>query len=215
MTALSEKLEHYVNTFMPTIHGWCDPFKARDIIKTVLEDKPVISVEIGVFAGRSLFAVGAALEEIGANGQVYGIDPWSSEACGQGYEKDDPNKEWWDSVNMGAIERSVYDVRSYLNLTHRVQLLKAKAVSAYPRFQEWHKKDSPIDFLHIDGNHSEETSSADVELYLPLVRSGATVFMDDTNWESTKKAQRMLLEFCEEPRIEESESHCYGVYKKK
>jgi predicted O-methyltransferase YrrM len=69
--------------------------------------------------------------------------------------------------------------------------------------------------LHIDGNHSEEASTSDVDLFMPLVKPGGVVFMDDLNWDSTKRAQEKMLDFCGEPRVEKGEAHCYGVYKKR
>ncbi len=51
--------------------------------------------------------------------------------------------------------------------------------------------------LHIDGNHSEEVSCADVNLWLPLVVKGGHIWMDDIHWESTKKAQAILSNACD------------------
>lgn len=215
MTKLSESLEEYASEYMLSMHGWCTPEKARDLMRTVLEEKPKVVVEIGVFAGKSLFAMGAAMNEIKSEGKVYGIEPWNNVACAQGYEKGDPNRVWWEGLNMGQIERAFYAVRTYLNQGERVVVLKTKSASAVEKFRELHRAGTPIDLLHIDGNHSEEASTADVEMFMPLVKPGGVVFMDDLNWDSTKMAQERMLDFCEEPRVEKGEAHCYGVYKKR
>jgi len=49
-----------------------------------------------------------------------------------------------------------------------------------------------IDILHIDGNHEEESSCKDVELYLPRVKKGGYVWFDDANWHQTQKAINLL-----------------------
>jgi hypothetical protein len=54
-----------------------------------------------------------------------------------------------------------------------------------------------VDVLHIDGNHSEEQSTADVHMWLPKIRSGGLVWFDDTDWKSTENARRLLAERCE------------------
>ena len=215
MTKLSESLEEYASEYMLSMHGWCTPEKARDLMRTVLEEKPKVVVEIGVFAGKSLFALGAAMEEIKSDGKVYGIEPWNNVACAQGYDLEDPNRKWWEGLNMGQIERAFYAVRTYLNLGERVVVLKTKSSNAVEKFRELHRAGTPIDLLHIDGNHSEEASTSDVDLFMPLVKPGGVVFMDDLNWDSTKRAQEKMLDFCGEPRVEKGEAHCYGVYKKR
>jgi predicted O-methyltransferase YrrM len=181
----------------------------------VLETEPVISVEIGVFAGKSLFAIGGALQALGDDRKVYGIEPWNNAACEQGYEEGDENREWWGAVNMNLIERGFYDVRKYLNLEEKTVAIKAKSEDAVTKFEEWNQKGHPIDFLHIDGNHTEEVSARDVELFVPLVRKGGLIFFDDINWEPTKKAQDQLERLADLQRLEEGEGYFYGVFEKR
>jgi hypothetical protein len=54
--------------------------------------------------------------------------------------------------------------------------------------------------IHIDGNHSEELSTLDVQLWLPKVRSKGMVLMDDTDadqWPSVQKAVNIVKESCD------------------
>ena len=39
-----------------------------------------------------------------------------------------------------------------------------------------------IDVLHIDGNHDEEYVTKDIQFYLPLVKKGGYIIMDDITW---------------------------------
>jgi hypothetical protein len=52
--------------------------------------------------------------------------------------------------------------------------------------------DAPIDILHIDGNHSEEKSVRDVLLWSSSVSPLGAVVMDDTDWQTTQKAVKLL-----------------------
>ena len=56
---------------------------------------------------------------------------------------------------------------------------------------------SEIDFLHIDGNHSEVNSLQDVALYLPKVRAGGVVVYHDALWPERQKALEVLMQSCE------------------
>jgi predicted O-methyltransferase YrrM len=49
-----------------------------------------------------------------------------------------------------------------------------------------------IDILHLDGNHSAEASTRDVENYLPRLRRGGYLWFDDVNWPSTFAAQALV-----------------------
>lgn len=41
-----------------------------------------------------------------------------------------------------------------------------------------------IDLLHIDGNHDREAATSDPTLYVPTMRLGSIVVMDDVTWPS-------------------------------
>jgi methyltransferase family protein len=53
-------------------------------------------------------------------------------------------------------------------------LTKATSEAATPVFE--------IEVLHIDGNHANETSLADVKKWVPLVKHGGWIIFDDINW---------------------------------
>jgi hypothetical protein len=51
--------------------------------------------------------------------------------------------------------------------------------------------------LHIDGNHGEGEVVADVEAYLPKVRPGGWVWMDDTDNPTVATATGIVEQACE------------------
>ena len=59
------------------LDGWCSEKKARVLCALVSFFRPNVCVEIGVFGGKSLFAMASACYEYG--GTVHGIDPWTKD----------------------------------------------------------------------------------------------------------------------------------------
>ncbi len=182
---IREAVEHYI----PHMEGWTEVERACEMAEKIIESKAKVSVDIGVFAGRSTIAQGFAARELG-DSIVYGIDNWNPGAAA---DNDDQKEgvEWWEKKsNLETIHqlamRSIWDHR----LEPWVTIIRAKSEHVHQLFPV-------IDFLNIDGGHSEATSCRDVHLYLPKVRSGGYVFMDDTGWPSTQRAIRMIEEQCD------------------
>ena len=114
-------------------------------------------VEIGALAGASLYVYGGLLAP---GGRAIGID----------------------DGKRGHKTRS--------NLKRSMQMLKADGYDPHWVRGNSHKpetraaledilQDRPIDFLHIDGDHSADGSRQDWEMYGPLVRKGGIVAFHD------------------------------------
>ena len=85
-------------------------------------------------------------------------------------------------------------------------LIRAKSSEVYEKFT-----DESIDFLHQDSNHSEKISCEEVELYHKKVKKNGIWVFDDTNWDTTKKAQELLVSYGYE---EIYDSGTWKVYKR-
>lgn len=172
--------------------GWCTPEKAQAMADLILQEEPLLCVEIGVFGGRSLVAQALALREVagksGQNGVIWGIDPWTTDAALEG-ENGNENDEWWAKQNLAQIRNGLLAAIDDNDLWNWVRIAVAKSADLDQSFWD-------IDILHIDGNHSEECSTSDVKIWLPAVRPGGWIWFDDTNWKSTSKAVRMLDKAC-------------------
>jgi len=154
------------------VHGWCSPEKAMALVRIVTEHQPDFCVEIGVFGGASLIPIGLALREVG-RGVVVGIDPWDSNACLEGMiEK--ANLNWWSTVDLASVRRSCEEHIIRLDLRDYVRLMQERAEKV--------TFNTKIGLLHIDGNHSEESSLRDVRKWLPEVLPGGHVVLDDADW---------------------------------
>lgn len=186
------------NTFRKTISeqyrnfdGWCTIEKACEMYR-VLQTLPPINtcVELGVFAGRSLIALGLAVKD-NCEGQVpmvYGVDPWVAHATVEG-TNDPANDEWWSKLDFEYFYKYTQNKVTENHLDKIVTLLRQKSKDAVTLFE-----DGSIQVIHQDSNHSEEISCEEVALWTPKLAVGGFWIFDDTNWPSTAKAQKELLE---------------------
>lgn len=185
---MSPETEAAVIEFNSTAEGWTTKERALEFAQLVIDEKPMLIVEGGVFAGGSMIPMALALKELG-RGKIYGIDPWRVEAAIEA--ENQANQEWWTkNVDLEKMQQlSVQAIWRY-DLEAHAMLLRARAENCCDLFRE-------IDIWNCDGNHSEEASCRDVDLYLPRVKHGGLILFDDSGWQSTQKAVRMLDQACE------------------
>ena len=184
------------------LDGWTTPERAIEMAGLVVEHKPEICVEIGVFGGRSLIPTALALRE-NRHGTVFGIDPWKTEAALEA--ENEANKSWWqNNVNLDEIHTKTMRAIWRLELDPWAVIIRARSEHVPMLF-------GMVDWLLIDGNHSEVASCRDVKLYLPMVSSGGIVVMDDLDWPTTRKAGEMIEAECD--RIG-GDGH-YGIFVKR
>ncbi|HRW58642.1 MAG TPA: class I SAM-dependent methyltransferase, partial [Chlamydiales bacterium] len=189
----STKSEFFLvrSRYLNKIEGWCTDEKAELIVDLVLKTKPTVCVEIGVFGGASVIPFASALK-INQQGFIYAIDPWSNAECLENYENmNDPNYAWWSKVDLN------YVYHSYLAMIRKFEIIPYCKTMKMTSKDALHHISEEIDILHIDGNHSEESSSFDVYNYFPKVKKGGYVLFDDANWATTTKAYQYLEERCE------------------
>lgn len=184
----------YIHSVMPKMDGWCSTEKATALAELVLRYQPISAVEVGVFAGRSLFAIGLAMKHNGF-GRVVGIDPWAAEASVAGFENDPANRDWWKQLDHNAIFEQCKNYLMRLGLEKHVTLFRGTSQHAMNVLSaarvSW-------DFCHIDGNHSTPQALFDVESFAAATKPGGVVVLDDTDWNTVKPAQKRLSELCTE-----------------
>jgi predicted O-methyltransferase YrrM len=196
-----KEIDHQIALTVPSMHGWCTVEKALAMADLIYETRPQLVIELGVFGGRSLIPQAMALKTNG-HGHIYGIDPWKKEACLEG-ANDKENDEWWEKLDLEAVFLSCMDFIWSSGLDPWCSVIRAKSehvVGLLPIKEKVGIEDvatNPIDILHIDGNHSEVASTRDVELWLPRVRRGGHIWLDDTDWATTKKAVDLLTAACD------------------
>lgn len=171
-----------------TLPGWCSREKALLIAQHVLRERPEHCVEIGVFGGRSLIPIAAALRENGT-GHVHAIETWRADVAVQDATNTD-NDAWWQAVDFDAIKAGLLRFVVDHGLVRQVRIVEAPSARAAALFD-------CIDFLHIDGSHAIVSAAEDVVLYARKLRQGALVLFDDVNWETTRPAREILAALCD------------------
>jgi predicted O-methyltransferase YrrM len=155
-------------------------------------------LEIGVYRGRSLLPVAALFKQLG-DGVATGVDPYSFEAAEQHDTELFPESAakvvsgWnrgmdWDALYAEVLAR----IRDFGVADHCriIRASSAEAAASVPA--------GSIDLLHIDGNHDRAAVLFDVETYLPKVRAGGFVVLDDAWWPSVQDARQVVASRCKE-----------------
>lgn len=195
-------LHETIHLQIPKMHGWVSPERGCELADLIVQNRPGNCVEIGTFGGRSCISQALALKQ-NNYGVIYAIDPWRPEPAMAG--ENDANKKWWSEVDLNDIHKSFVDYVWNVGVQDFVVPMRATSRLCANLFSRIR-----IDMLVIDGNHSEESSLSDVQLYVPRVVPGGIVYFDDTDWPSTKKAVAMLDEKCELVK----DAGTYRIYRK-
>ena len=166
MSTLNERIAALV----PRMDGWCTVEKGCDLALAVIKLRAAVSVEIGVFGGRSLLPI--ALAHQGQDfGVVWAIDPWNPAASVIG--QNEVNANWWGHCDHETIyQRFLAHVKTQ-GVDRYVKIIRQESDSVEPP--------PVIDLLHIDGNHSDQTIR-DVSRFASKVRPGGFCFVDDLHW---------------------------------
>lgn len=201
------EMKKRVCSILPNLRGWCSQEKALHFIDLVLETEPDVCVEIGVFGGASLFPVASALKYL-EHGVVIAIDPWDTFECIKYLDpiENQADLEWWGELDMDYV----YDLYVKMVKTYG---LEDFCSTLRMTSQEASDEVGSIDILHIDGNHSEISFTEDVKLYLPKVRRGGYIWLNDAIWENAQEAIEILLEDCDVVKVIDS-GNCLLFQKK-
>ena len=176
-------LENKINA----MEGWCTGFKANIISNLTKKIQDMngscTAIEIGVFGGRSLLALGYQLNQ---PSHVFGVDPYSAQESVM-HQKEEANKNYWSKIDYDKIKNGAFNgIREKQDV---ISMLVMTSIQASKLFTN-----ELFDVIHLDGNHSEETSCMDVELWFNKLKKGGYWIMDDTNWKTTQRAINLLKE---------------------
>jgi predicted O-methyltransferase YrrM len=165
---LSASLRARIEACIPPLHGWTTVDKGLRLAELVVSQRAGLSVELGVFGGRGTISLAIG-----------------HEALGHGYD------EWWAKLDHEAIYQSFLGALADARVEPLCRVMRSRSDVAVDEFE-----DGSIAVLHQDSNHSEQISSAEVELWTPKLRPGGLWIADDTDWPTTQRAQALLAEKC-------------------
>ena len=165
------------------VRGFNTLSKMYHLFDTIKAESAKTCVEIGVFGGRTLIPMALACLE--TEGNVIGIDPWSAVEAAQ---PEIPFRT--DDIDYDGLYHDLVVLLEREGLTN-VSLVRATSFNAVSMFS-----DGSIDFLHIDGNHSRDKVYQDVTDYLPKVKFGGVIVMDDVGFATVAPALEYLCRRC-------------------
>ena len=185
-----EKLRRRIKIIVPNAVGWCSEEKGLALLDLVLEVKPKVVVEIGVFGGASFLPMACGVKHL-KSGIIYAIDSWNNIECVKHLDpiEDKEHIDWWRTVRLLDVYASFLDKLLLFDYENYAIILRKSSEEAVSDI-------GAIDILHIDGHRSEEITALDVKLYLPKVVSGGYICLGDTLSFYKQKAIEMLLEEC-------------------
>jgi hypothetical protein len=174
--------------------GGCGFFKGLMMASLIVGNEMSLAVEIGVYRGRSLVPQALAFQAIGS-GRVVGVDPYSATEALQNDDHEIP-REQFEKFSMGADWEGIYAETSdrlvRLGVREHSELLRMTSSEAAATFA-----DGSIDMLHVDGNHDLAPVLDDLKRYLPKMKRGGYLVMDDASWRAIRPAMDLLDESLE------------------
>lgn len=154
--------------------------KQRALASLIVSRNLKRSVEIGVFAGSSLLPQAVAMQRTG--GIAIGIDPWSADEAEQKENLDrivpSVGEGWAAKLDWDGLFREVSERIEHYGLAAHCRLLRKTSAAAAAEVE------GPLDLVHIDGNHDFERCREDLALWLPKLRPGGILVLDDTSWDT-------------------------------
>lgn len=187
---------------LPMITGWCDKEKAEKIMDLIFESKPKVCVEIGPFAGSTTYPIARTLQFL-QQGMVFTIDAWDNRACIEGLEPNDSNIPSWNALDLSAIREQFFTLIFKKKLISVCFPICMRSDVASDLFE-----DESIDLLYIDGNFSRQGSLLDVLSYLPKVKTGGYIWLNDAELPAKNKALGYLMKNCTWIREKSVEKRC-------
>lgn len=193
-----------LDRIVKSLPGWCTPKKAQRLFDLVIDSNSQITCELGVFGGRSFIPLALAHKQKGT-GFALGIDAWKKEVSVEGTNSPE-NDEYWSKINYTEI---------YRKCIYNIQLNEADGFCSLVRMRSQDAgfliADNIIDILHQDSSHNVETITAELNLWVPKLKTGGYWIADDLLWEEAKKGYAKLPKFGLK-MIEDH--HEWGIFRK-
>ncbi len=155
---------------------WTPPAKQIFLANLIVANNLKRVVEIGVYTGGSFVPQVLAVKQTG--GSAVGIDPYSDVANIQ-----EDNREMLTRVDP-ALSSPDWEgmYQSLLDLLERHELSPISQILRMTSNDAANIVAAGIDLLHIDGNHDFDRVMDDLVSYMPKLRKGGFLVLDDINW---------------------------------
>jgi hypothetical protein len=141
-------------------------FNYLNVYEHVIKDCPDNSkfVEIGVWQGKSICALGVECINSGKNIQIYAVDTFEGSPNEPVIQRDLKNLKDKKTTVKDEFIKNTDPVKDVVNIIH------ADSIEASKQFE-----DKSLDFVFIDGSHLYEAIRADIDAWLPKVKIGGYI----------------------------------------
>ena len=172
----------------------CSSEKVIFLMDHIYKTRPKTCVEVGVYTGSSLLPVAAVLKYHG-HGVIFAIDAWSNKEATRNMSPKDTSLGFWSNVEMGAAYDKFKERLHDWDVRKQCVIVSTASTNVASKLKE-------IDFLHLDGNHTESGALSDATLYLPQVKRGGYIlfsrlFYKVRGFQPKLKAFHYLLRYCD------------------
>lgn len=157
---------HLQNSTWENLRPQISAYGLVDILKDL--GPTITGIEIGLATGSSSYLLTSSCPNIS---KLYGIDPFM------------PYKDWNSDILEDQIN-SMFDIfKENITLIPNLEFIHKTSVDAANLF-----KDESVDFIFIDGDHSEQAVYNDLKMYVPKVKKGGIISGHDWFLESVRSA---------------------------
>ena len=170
------------------IIGWYDSEKYLLMMDIIHENQCRQCIEIGVYAGSSLFSIMKTLQYNGS-GIVHAIDAWDRCEAISGLDPNDSNTKKLGIVDFDTLYKMCLGLIDQHELQSCCNVIRKPSREAVYLFD-----DNSIDFIHFDGSYCVETAFQDVVFYLPKIKDNGFILLNNPHWYPMRKALVYLLE---------------------
>lgn len=174
-----------------SIPGQCDDNKLSSLIDIMRVVPEGDIVEIGSLYGRSAYALGF-LADKHRIGNVISIDPWrfgkikpqgdAAKLLNKQIGEADPEKVFKVFIANAVLLNNLGYIRATSEEASHLYHAAAKERSLSSPHLGRIAITGKISLLHIDGNHKYEEVCKDIKNWVPLVKTGGWVLLDDYVW---------------------------------
>jgi len=155
---------------------FCHPAKPSVLASLIVRERIQRTVEIGVYEGASFVAQAVAARHVG--GLAIGIDPYSAAEAEQADNRDrlDRSSDELGRRDWEAIYTKFLAMLDRHDLARLCRILRMTSTEAASLIEPG------VGLIHIDGNHDRAKIEADLANYLPKLRPGGYLVLDDIGW---------------------------------
>ncbi len=165
--------------------GRCTPRKGEMMMSLITKNQYKDCIEIGVWRGASLMYITEAVTK--TSGHVTAIDPYNYDLIWNHIQDESiaimVHKLIPDQLTLDRVYNELVEIINSNKLDRYVNLVRDNSRNIHHNFAT-----DTFDFIHIDGNHDYDCVKADIINYLPKIKNGGMIVMDDTDWPGVKRA---------------------------